>query len=556
MKTNLIKHYILLCAFMAHSIFLMSQETYSKAYALGEYGSTFSAVAVDDIGDTYAIGTFLDTLVRSSTGLFLVKLNRYGEELWRTKYYIPSTGIYPQKFMDLVLKDSTVRLDFQPLEGLSHYNYYTLEFSMASGTLVLEQIRPFSKRPYLDLEGMRQTDLNFEGRLVATQNAVSKISLNNISSILLETEDTMIQSHSSLNDTTTRLAVDVKWSSDSTYIIAGYFKTPGDYFNPRDNPQAGLYFIEMNTEGDTLRSINLNEFNLHPENYVGLLEGFTIDEAGNLFSYASLLKPYRFGVLSRRMILHRPLCFSLDNDWNLRWSTDLNIEYWSTVFNMPIDACNSSDDAGQVVLMSHSDLDIIEYNELDTISQDTVNVEISLSLAKVNIDGEVEWFNTYLHHFEEEVYRHGDFTPSQITVRPAGGYSVVSTIGHPPIVYSKEGDTVLAHSWLLQVDNDGCLIPGCNDLNTSSDILTSSKSTILLYPNPSLGQTYIRDIDEKFDGHYKVVTVDGRQVMRFQSRDQATHILHLEHLPSGIYYLLKIDADGQLVDTKELILQI
>ncbi|MEZ5058462.1 MAG: T9SS type A sorting domain-containing protein [Saprospiraceae bacterium] len=97
---------------------------------------------------------------------------------------------------------------------------------------------------------------------------------------------------------------------------------------------------------------------------------------------------------------------------------------------------------------------------------------------------------------------------------------------------------VFQSGWLVKVDQYGCLIPGCQNVNTI-DVVNGEISEISVFPNPVSNTIYFR-IEGKNEVDYQIIISDLSGSIKLQKsniRAGKTYIVNCENWSKGIYLL-------------------
>ena len=145
-------------------------------------------------------------------------------------------------------------------------------------------------------------------------------------------------------------------------------------------------------------------------------------------------------------------------------------------------------------------------------------------IAKVNADGDSLWsrLDTLFDHTQIAS------TPylSGVVVLPSGS---VIACGHVNKTYPGPGKS---YGWLIKVDKDGCMEPGCNDIVNSTN-LTPLLENFMAYPNPVADNLTITG-----SGMYdlQIIGLNGEVLVTKKNLFESVDI-NMKDYPSGSYYL-------------------
>jgi hypothetical protein len=157
-------------------------------------------------------------------------------------------------------------------------------------------------------------------------------------------------------------------------------------------------------------------------------------------------------------------------------------------------------------------------NYIDSLNRfDTSEIEhYVLTLLKINKDKNIEWKR---HYRIRNGYDNGWLW--DIKSFQGKGY-VIGAQSFEGLAYEKFKEPYYM-PWLLRVDDDGCLIPGCGTVSTK-DQKSKDKAQILVYPNPA--SNYIVILHPGSDKtHYQVVSADGKLMDEFYSLIEGEQII-------------------------------
>lgn len=107
--------------------------------------------------------------------------------------------------------------------------------------------------------------------------------------------------------------------------------------------------------------------------------------------------------------------------------------------------------------------------------------------------------------------------------------------------------------WLMRVDSNGCLIPGC--ITAIDEVSDNHPVEIMLYPNPVSDQLIIHIASQAAmkDGSFTIVNMQGQVVRQWiNDQQELTHILDVADLTSGQYQLI-YTSNGAVLETKPFV---
>lgn len=115
-----------------------------------------------------------------------------------------------------------------------------------------------------------------------------------------------------------------------------------------------------------------------------------------------------------------------------------------------------------------------------------------------------------------------------------------------------EQDSILQQAWLLKVDQYGCLVPGCQLVNTAE--IPARDIDLVIYPNPAADYLnfYLHADPGKVDeGRFLIMDISGKEIVRFESASPGTtFIVPVMSYPAGTYVLQYLERG--IVKTSKL----
>jgi hypothetical protein len=118
------------------------------------------------------------------------------------------------------------------------------------------------------------------------------------------------------------------------------------------------------------------------------------------------------------------------------------------------------------------------------------------------------------------------------------------------------GDSIYQQGWLLKLDGEGCLVPGCHLGLGVLPVGATARVKLSLYPNPTSDylNIYYQNTSSKRDLTFSVVDVMGRVLDSYTTADisEKTYIFPVHNLEVGVYFL-EVRQDGELLQTKAFV---
>ncbi|MFT6359856.1 MAG: hypothetical protein ACJAYJ_004091 [Saprospiraceae bacterium] len=227
--------------------------------------------------------------------------------------------------------------------------------------------------------------------------------------------------------------------------------------------------------------------------------------------------------------------FKLNPDHELEWEK----EFKSAQLGPSTTATNLialSDDSGFIVT-----------------GTDTYNPNISWIyqvqgwIMKMDANGDSLWTRKYIYPVSEmNIHRFND-----IKETPDGGFILCGES-----LDIEDNVEIPQQSWLLKLDDHGCLIPGCY---TATEEVENGQLPfkISIYPNPTTDYLniyhYFSEAEVWQNGQYRILDSQGRIVEQFAvGQNDVTMVVPVWEWAKGIYFLQLVVADG-VVKTEKFI---
>lgn len=233
----------------------------------------------------------------------------------------------------------------------------------------------------------------------------------------------------------------------------------------------------------------------------------------------------------------RPSIYSVDSLGNLDWQTEMGYPHFGEVdciFHSLIES-NSKD--GYIAVGAQTNFSGQEYySTSDTLNEQGELFRFEALIAKVSTDGDSLWSrHLYTSNF---LYSSAEFY--DIIPRPEGGYVLTGSANKHPLLPG----TTASYTWLVSIDEFGCIVPGCNEIVSADEI--DMPIQIKLYPNPTEDLLYIYQ-QENENMFYSVVNSSGEVFEKFQMKfPGSTFMLNVSNYTPGIYNVVKADTLGRI----------
>ncbi|BDS14957.1 T9SS type A sorting domain-containing protein [Aureispira anguillae] len=166
-------------------------------------------------------------------------------------------------------------------------------------------------------------------------------------------------------------------------------------------------------------------------------------------------------------------------------------------------------------------------------------------VVKLSPDGDSIWSREY----EYLNTANSEHTIYDAERTPDGGFLIC---GEANII----GTGVHQQGWLLKLDEEGCLVPGCHLVSGVLPTQRPAALNLLLYPNPTtdyLNVHYYNPSPQE-DLSFRVLDVQGRLLKEYKTYDQSdkTYILPVYDLEAGVY-ILELRQEGVLIGSEEFL---
>ncbi len=157
-------------------------------------------------------------------------------------------------------------------------------------------------------------------------------------------------------------------------------------------------------------------------------------------------------------------------------------------------------------------------------------------LTKLGKKGQVLWSRNDTLSYDP-IFFHTDPYLSGVVALPSGSIIAAGN-------YIDTDPSFRSQGWVIKVDKDGCIIPGCNP-TTSSTNIAALVEDFSIYPNPTTSQITIEG-----QGDFEVQVYDAKGQLIFAPKmiHQGGQIA-LDHYPAGMYFV-KIHQDHKILTKK------
>lgn len=495
-------------------ISLWAQPTFNVRTRLGFPAATFSGVIATD-SCYFITGIIADTVPPFRTGALFAKFDLEGNptlvktlsstthtyETWRPTLLEAPDGLWVSGYafmpdMRGILMHYNQEGD--TLEVFPFFNYY------------------YPAKTFISPQGMAIADDKF-----VIASSIESVSLGvNISLVCMD-KSGHIWWNKSLGGNLYEAAGCIFSSYNGNYILGGWLTNANTVFQ---NYICRTLLYEIDTLGQVVWQF------LSPSNQlIGAPYGLYQEPDGSIVvatskGWEDSTNPHYHALRWHNYI------FKLDADRQFDWGWELHSPFYSrdTDFNKLI-ACN--DGSGYVAA------------GLSTIGTTPTNGIYWGRVSKVSPQGDSIWDRHYAFPISTDFPFHELY---DIKETPDGGFILCGQS------VNNYADSFPQQGWLLRLDAQGCLVPGCG-LVPVEEAASQEPPAMLLYPNPASDWLSVHLGEAGAEGQLRIVDIQGRHVLNFEAPlGNTTYVLSLTGLPPGIYTLQWLSA-GRLVRAEQLV---
>ncbi|MFN4122812.1 MAG: T9SS type A sorting domain-containing protein, partial [Flavobacteriales bacterium] len=158
-------------------------------------------------------------------------------------------------------------------------------------------------------------------------------------------------------------------------------------------------------------------------------------------------------------------------------------------------------------------------------------------ILKSKLNGQIEWIHRYDYNERTDFFI--DFAETQDK-----GFIITGAASYG-------GQSTGQDTWLLKLDNNGCLEPGCLEVGIEE---AEQDMGITLYPNPTQDRLFIKtEQSQKRPLKFSLYNMQGKLIIQEQLVAEYESF-DLSNLVSGVYLVNIVDGSGARV-TKKIIKQ-
>ena len=541
-KEKLIKNLILIIILFSYHLHITSQTTFNKDLKIMNF-----------ISDPGSVVTYGDTIICIGYGTDINPYKFYNSYL--TKFDMEGNML--QRYTDVMLGDYFYDSDHSYIKGDTLINSPTLiEWDSTGGEwkrifnggyVILTDISSGEiikkiKISSISMDDRRVAIVEFTKIDSVTFAVMAYIVDDNpnffwdtqISIVNIETDSVrnLVIRTKNIDD----LSSSIIWNGEKLIVGAGHSwdTDPSNLFSIYKSIG---YIYEVDTSG-------IYKKVFQTDTMWGFPAEMMLDEDGNYVYLTSFSKYFHDTYLDRYYRHSHHYLVKLDKNYNLVWERPIGLEYdYRPWYGWTGDVLADQDGDGYIVATSQAnykwDIDDFEWDSIQATGNSPKIVGI---LTKVSEDGEKKWMRTYSIVNDTSI---NSITHKikDVTYAPDGGYIAFGALdydGHLGI------DTVANyHAWLFKVDKYGCLVPGCQEGDSTKVDNIGLDLKIKLYPNPVSDRLYIYQTASGYK-HYTITDISGRKINYWSGNlNNHTYIVDVSRYKSGVYILNVVDDTGR-----------
>jgi len=310
--------------------------------------------------------------------------------------------------------------------------------------------------------------------------------------------------------------------TDSTYVLIGDSRKKND---TNEAPDVKPFYMLVNQSG------HIMDFRLAtgiPDKSVGffLAENHSPrqDQEGNWIFSAHSFFPGWHSI---------PYVFSYNHDFTkMNWASCFSEDKLSTT---------------QTHNILSADYDPLHHSYITIGTDGSLQPENNSYIYKVRDNGDSLWLRHYIPLAwtpEDVVWA----TLQDIKISPYNTYVAVGRAS------SWSGRTW--RSWVMQVDTNGCFVPGCELVGVHDNEETGNRPSFLFYPNPChslLGILCQQDIQEEIKVFLFNEAGEFIKQSQFQPVKGYQYVLDVGSLPGGVYFISLQRKNSEIVQVEKII---
>ena|GEM_PF-5638253 len=512
-------HIITLIVVMSLVSCMHAQSNLDSLYSLLDHISRGSMISVDE-GEIITIGNGSPADTFPGLGVFFVRLSTSGAVLSQSSFFEEGKLRFFDNLNDVCIRDS---LAYTFVSGTSPQ--YVLIYNKFSGVLLDSVPVPSAFDPQGSIlpVSLHRIDPN---RLLLCAQATTNNVVETQLTVFNMHDMTMTHIRSSLPGFDEHIK-DAHWIDGHIYM-AGYVRSGSSL---SENFRSMTTVVKMDTSGQVIWRY------LSPPDSLRIFTTTAIvNQDGIVLVAQNFVRRYDLGNGVFRHV-SRPGFAYINSDGALLWEKRVGAARYSST-SILNDVIECQDNTGFIGIGVQSNYDFSDYQlGLDTLP-DGRPLQDDAIVVKISKAGAIQWTRNYSRS-------EGLFTNDRlkdIVDHPAGGYLISGDVAE------LSGDKPLVRTWLLHIDEYGCVVPGCH-LPSATITPKADSITMLLYPNPASDHLNVFVRTEQSYTRYSIRIFDslGHVVYeRPHAMSELTYILDISDFLPGKYFIQLIDGHSIL----------
>jgi len=480
-----------------------AQNTFSKKIHYGVLDNLATYVSL--YNDTFYIPVMVSTQSQPSThySASLLKIDINGNVLPKTFYTQINTSIFPT---DCYYKSSTDK--FYVCATISHgsdVKSALVIFNKNGDTLA---IKSFGDTAYYNYMEWILPQTNNHNKLLIFGTSDSLCGSGHTGPYchpIIRVTDTLgnlLYTKSYMTGGLQRQITNVDTTEDKGYIFSGF-----EQQSSSGNGQS--YVIKLDS------NLNMVWQNYYYNCGTIFPSIQTLKSGGYIHGYASLDSVFQGFAYYSKIALAK-----IDKNGNVLW----NKEYGTLQRDV---------DASSVKELPNGDLIVCGVTDVPTGLTGSNNIQSQQCgyLLRTDSMGNEKWMQTY--KITNPTDLGGQNYLNHVITMPDGGFTAVGYVGTT--------DTATQLTWILRVDSNGCLTPGCTPMSTGINQLETNSGQFTAYPNPFNNELTVSVIFPENTQDAKLQLIEpatGRILMEKTLTDkQQAVVFDTKELSSGLYLI-------------------
>jgi hypothetical protein len=509
----MIKNWIIVALVFCKTI-LSAQDPFSSIPDVGGIGGQATSFVVVPISDSIIVlGHRYDTIIPGYNAIPWIGKFSYSGDLASVKQLVDIKNEVPFNVFNcpLAKKSDDIYYYYARIDtGGMYYNPYLIELNIRTGDILNSSIIGYKDDPDLPFLG---TSIIYNGNIIYLLNYLTKSDSVLTVVTLVDTNFNLVKVINVKEVLNARnYGSYIALNSDSTISIIGFTKMEtGPY---KDNFH--FYFNKIDFNGHSI------DYNLAPTFIplkLGLAHTNTIyeDIMGNWIISGLYDEDKSDSCFNCRQLI--PYTFKANSNFSQL--------YWQTRFydiasqNSPHYYLHSIAMVGDGYITSS-----------DFIKYDGSPFPESGVLFKVSLDGDSLWMKHYIP-VSWDSSRVAWVQFNDIKTTPYNTIVVAGSIGDN---YDQK-----VKPWIMQLDADGCSIPGCNTVGIEDDYKVINDAYFNVISNPVFDNLLIQSLlTYTTRVKIQIATIDGKIIKSTEilANDGYQYILPIDDIPSGLYILV------------------